>query len=169
MRDNRYAHFLAHAQYSNLRETIGDSLLATIISVASGIVVVPLACSNFNFLHLVEQCTFEVLLWFSVLHNSICLMVLHSMPREMPEHIFGYNKSKQMRIIHPPLSPNKYSKFSSVRVLSIQYEMRGSSVQSASSNHRAHNMCLAVFSYARWFFRTISLLLQEIWIRLRCT
>jgi hypothetical protein len=62
MRDNRHAHFLAHAQYSNLRETIGDSLLATEISVASGIVVVPLPCSNFNFLHLVEQYTLKILL-----------------------------------------------------------------------------------------------------------
>lgn len=63
----------------------------------------------------------------------------------MPEHIFGYNKSKQMRIIQPPLSPNKYSKFSSVRVLSIQYEMRGSSVQSASSNHRAQYVPGCIF------------------------
>lgn len=62
MRDNCHAHFLAHAQHRYLRETFGDSLLATIISVASSIVVVSLACSNFNFLHLVEQCTFEVLL-----------------------------------------------------------------------------------------------------------
>lgn len=28
MRDNRHAH-LAHAQYRNLRETLGDSFLAT--------------------------------------------------------------------------------------------------------------------------------------------
>lgn len=62
MRDNRHAHFLAHAQHRYLRKALGDSLLATEIPVASGIVVVPLACSNFNFLHLVEQCTFEVLL-----------------------------------------------------------------------------------------------------------
>lgn len=61
MRDNRHAH-LAHAQYCNLREALGDSLLATEIPVASCIVVVSLACSNLDLLHLVEQCTFEVLL-----------------------------------------------------------------------------------------------------------
>ena len=55
-------HILAHAQYCNLRETLGDSLLATEIPVASGIVVVPLACSNLDFLHLMEQRTLKVFL-----------------------------------------------------------------------------------------------------------
>ena len=53
MRDNRHAHFSAHAQHCYLGETLGDNILATIISVASGIVVVPLACSNLDLLHLV--------------------------------------------------------------------------------------------------------------------
>lgn len=48
MRDNRHAH-LAHAQYCNLRETLGDSLFATIISVALSIVAMPLACSYLDF------------------------------------------------------------------------------------------------------------------------
>lgn len=59
-------HFLAHAQYCNLREALRNSLLATEISVALSIVVVPLACSNLDFLHLMEQCTLEVFLGFSV-------------------------------------------------------------------------------------------------------
>ena len=62
MRDNRHAHFLAHAQYSNLRETIGNSLLATIISVASSIVVVPLARCNLDLLHLMHKRTLKILL-----------------------------------------------------------------------------------------------------------
>lgn len=62
MRDNCHAHFLAHAQHRYLRETFGDSLLATIISVASSIVVVLLACSNLDLLHLVKQRTLEVFL-----------------------------------------------------------------------------------------------------------
>ena len=61
MRDNRHAH-LAHAQYRNLRETLGDSLLATIISVASGIIIVPLACSNLDLLHLMHKRTLKILL-----------------------------------------------------------------------------------------------------------
>ena len=55
-------HFLAHAQYCNLRETLGDSLLATEISVALSIVVVPLACSYLYLLHLMEQRTLKVFL-----------------------------------------------------------------------------------------------------------
>lgn len=54
MRDNIATHILAHAQHSYLREALGDSLLTTIISVASSIVVVPLACSNLDLLHLME-------------------------------------------------------------------------------------------------------------------
>lgn len=65
MRDNRHAH-LAHAQYCNLRETLGDSLFATIISVATLVIVVPLACSNLNFLHLMEQRTLKILLLFLI-------------------------------------------------------------------------------------------------------
>ena len=61
MRDNRHAH-LAHAQYSNLRETLGDSFLATIISVASGVIIVPLACSNLDLLHLMHKRTLKILL-----------------------------------------------------------------------------------------------------------
>ena len=61
MRDNRHAH-LAHAQYCNLRETLGDSFLATIISVASGVIIVPLACSNLDLLHLMHKRTLKILL-----------------------------------------------------------------------------------------------------------
>lgn len=62
MRDNIATHILAHAQHRYLREALGDSLLATIISVAMCIIVVPLACSYLNLLHLVEQRTFKVFL-----------------------------------------------------------------------------------------------------------
>lgn len=55
-------HFLAHAQYCNLRETLGDSLFATIISVATLVVIVPLACCYFYLLHLMEQRTLKILL-----------------------------------------------------------------------------------------------------------
>ena len=61
MRDNRHAH-LAHAQYRNLRETLGDSFLATIISVASGVFIVTLACSNLDILHLMHKRTLKILL-----------------------------------------------------------------------------------------------------------
>ena len=61
MRDNRHAH-LAHAQYCNLRETLGDSLFATIISVSLSIVVVPLACGNLDLLHLMHKRTLKILL-----------------------------------------------------------------------------------------------------------
>lgn len=61
MRDNRHAH-LAHAQYCNLRETLGDSLFATIISVALGIVAMPLACSNLDLFHLMHKRTLKILL-----------------------------------------------------------------------------------------------------------
>lgn len=61
MRDNRHAH-LAHAQYRNLRETLGDSFLATIISVASGVIIVPLACGNLDLLHLMHKRTLKILL-----------------------------------------------------------------------------------------------------------
>lgn len=62
MRDNIATHILAHAQHRYLREALGDSLLATIISVALGIVVVPLSCGNLNLLHLMEQRTLKVFL-----------------------------------------------------------------------------------------------------------
>ena len=55
-------HILAHAQHRYLREALGDSLLATEISVASGIVVVPLACSNLDLLHLMHKRTLKILL-----------------------------------------------------------------------------------------------------------
>ena len=61
MRDNRHAH-LAHAQYRNLRETLGDSFLATIISVALSIVAMPLACSYLDLLHLMHKRTLKILL-----------------------------------------------------------------------------------------------------------
>lgn len=62
MRDNRHAHFLAHAQHRYLREALGDSLLATIISVALGIVAMPLACCNLDLLHLMHKRTLKILL-----------------------------------------------------------------------------------------------------------
>lgn len=55
-------HILAYAQYCYLGETLGDNLLATIISVAPCIVVVPLACSYLDFLHLMEQRTLKIIL-----------------------------------------------------------------------------------------------------------
>ena len=55
-------HILAHAQHRYLREALGDSLLATEIPVASGIVVVPLACSNLDLLHLMHKRTLKILL-----------------------------------------------------------------------------------------------------------
>lgn len=58
------------------------------------------------------------------------------MPREMPEHIFGYNKSKQINTIHPlPLSSN--TMFSSVRFSSIHLQRLGKSEKSSSSNQMA--------------------------------
>lgn len=61
MRDNRHAH-LAHAQYSNLRETLGDSFLATEIPIALSIVVVPLARCYLDLLHLMHKRTLKILL-----------------------------------------------------------------------------------------------------------
>ena len=58
------------------------------------------------------------------------------MPRKMPEHIFGYNNSKQINTIHPfPLSSN--TMFSSVSFLSIHLPTDGMLLQSESSTHRA--------------------------------
>ena len=58
------------------------------------------------------------------------------MPRKMPEHIFGYNNSKQINTIHPfPLSSN--TMFSSVSFLSIHLPTDGILLQSESSTHRA--------------------------------
>ena len=61
MRANRHAH-LAHAQYRNLRETLGDSFLATEIPIALSIVVVPLARCYLDLLHLMHKRTLKILL-----------------------------------------------------------------------------------------------------------
>lgn len=61
MRDNRHALF-SSCTILHLRETLGDNLLATIISVALGIVAMPLACSNLDFLHLMHKSTLKILL-----------------------------------------------------------------------------------------------------------
>ena len=55
-------HILAHAQHRYLREALGDNLLATIISVALGIVVMPLARCNLDLLHLMHKRTLKILL-----------------------------------------------------------------------------------------------------------
>ena len=58
-------HISAHAQYCNFREAFRDSLLATEIPVASGIVIVPPACCNLDFLHLMHKRTLKILLLLS--------------------------------------------------------------------------------------------------------
>lgn len=55
-------HISAHAQHRYLRETLGDSLLATEISVASGVIIVPLARCNLDLLHLMHKRTLKILL-----------------------------------------------------------------------------------------------------------
>lgn len=61
MRDNRHAH-LAYAQHRYLREALGDSLLATIISVALSIVAMPLTRCYLDLLHLMHKRTLKILL-----------------------------------------------------------------------------------------------------------
>lgn len=55
-------HFLAHAQYCNLREALRNSLLATEIPIALSIVVVPLARCYLDLLHLMHKRTLKILL-----------------------------------------------------------------------------------------------------------
>ena len=55
-------HILAYAQHRYLREALGDSLLATIVSVALSIIAVPLACCNLDLLHLMHKRTLKILL-----------------------------------------------------------------------------------------------------------